>query len=347
MPTNNVVADFVLTQIGAEQGASALVYRATIVWRDAGQLPASLVFKFPSANAQYREYAQNMGTYFKEVRFYQTFGHSFGENAALPIPRIYFADIDEPTGQFLVVMEDLANATMAQWFSDGVKEVELALTSLAKIHAKFWDDQTLNRFTWLGRADDITQCNQYKNLLAQLLPAGKGKFSNLLSEYSWEVLGAWLDNWEAVRLASSAGAMTLVHSEADMRQMFFPTVRLNRFVLFDWQSPEIGWGAMDTCRMIVTSLSLSARREHEHALVKLYANTLRQQGIHNFPQETLWHQIKLSLLMNVLAHMFTLLWVETEETEVWQHRHLGVLGAALEDWQLLDVINHCGDDEFY
>ena len=70
----------------------------------------------------------------------------------------------------------------------------------------------------------------------------------------------------------------------------------------------------------------------------LYAEKLRESGVIDLPTESLWHQIKLSLLMNVLAHMFSLLWVETEQTEVWQQSHLGILGAALEDWKLLDVI---------
>ena len=96
---------------------------------------------------------------------------------------------------------------------------------------------------------------------------------------------------------------------------------------------------MDVCRMLATSLSLKARRKHESSLVKLYAAKLRENGIHDFSDKTLWHQIKLCLLMNVLAHMFSLLWVETTETDVWRREHLGVLGAALEDWGLLEIID--------
>jgi len=276
-----------------------------------------------------------MGTYLKEVRFYQR----FRSDSSLPIPHIYFAEIDEQSGYFLIVMEDLADARMSRWFAESVDDVTVALTALAEIHAKYWNDRMLNTLSWLARADDENQCSQYKGLLEQLLPPAKIKFASLLSDYSWSVLDAWLTNWESVRLATSQGAKTLVHREADMRQMFFPTSRMNRFVLFDWQSPEIGWGSMDVCRMISTSLSLSARRQHEDLLVKIYARQLRENGIDDLSDETLWYQIKVSLLMNVLAHMFSLLWVETEETEVWRREDLGTLGAALEDWKLLDVIN--------
>ena len=333
--TGNEVSDLALGQFGDEQGASAQVYRAKITWRDEGELPETLILKFASAKAEYRDYAKNMGTYLKEVRFYQ----SFCSDPSLPIPNVYFAEIDESSGYFLIVMEDLAAARMTQWFSESVDDVAIALTALAEIHAKYWNDEALGTLNWLGRADDENQCNQYKGLLEQLLPPAKAKFADLISEYSWVVLDEWLANWESVRLATSRGAKTLVHREADMRQMFFPTPSVNRFVLFDWQSPEIGWGSMDACRMIVTSLSLSARRKHEDSLVKIYADQLRESGIHDLSDETLWHQLKLSLLMNVLAHMFSLLWVETEETDVWRREHLGALGAALEDWKLLDVID--------
>jgi len=76
--------------------------------------------------------------------------------------------------------------------------------------------------------------------------------------------------------------------------------------------------------------------------VKIYVDQLRENGVTGFSEDILWQQIKLSLLMNVLAHLFSLLWVETEETEetdVWRHEHLGVLGAAMEDWKLLEVID--------
>lgn len=101
----------------------------------------------------------------------------------------------------------------------------------------------------------------------------------------------------------------------------------------------MGWGAADACRLIATSLNLSNRRQHEHSLVALYAEELRKSGVTNFPNDTLWYQIKLSLLMNVLAHLFSLMWVETEENEVWQQSHLGTLATALEDWKLLAVID--------
>lgn len=330
----NVVSELSLSQFGEEQGASALVFRAQIVWRDVDDLPKSIIFKFASAKEEFREFAKNMGTYLKEVRFYQT----FSTDVLLPLPRIFFSEIDEPSGHFLIVMEDLAEARMSKWFGDGVEDVRLALVPLASIHARYWNDDALRDHQWLGCADEVGQCNQYKNLLEQLLPPAKEKFGSLLSDYSWTALDAWLENWESVRLATSKGSKTLVHREADMRQMFFPTQKVNRFILFDWQSPEIGWGAADACRMITTSLSLSIRRQHEEALVVLYADKLKECGVIDLPNETLWYQIKLSLLMNVLAHMFSLLWVETEETEVWQQDHLGILGAALEDWKLLDVI---------
>lgn len=333
--TGNVVSSIALEQFGEEMGASAVVCRANITWQHAGDLPGSIVVKFASAKEEHREFAKNMGTYLKEVRFYQ----NFDAELLLPIPNVYFAEIDEPSGQFLIVMEDLADARMTAWFSEHVNDVEIALVALAGVHAKYWNDETLSDYSWLGRSDDVDQCNQYRNLLEQLLPPAKEHFANLLSDYSWAALDAWLENWDTVRLATSQGDKTLVHREADMRQMFFPTSKINRFVLFDWQSPEIGWGAMDVCRMMVTSLSLEVRRRREIALVELYATKLRENGIHNLSDETLWHQIKLSLLMNVLAHMFSLLWVETVETEVWQREHLGVLGTALEDWRLLDVIN--------
>ncbi len=323
-----------LNQIGKEQGASALIYRADITWHDQSNSPNTLIFKFASTVEDYRRYAQTMGTYLKEVRFYQ----SFGSHSAIPLPRTYFSAIDESSGYFLIVMEDLSAARTATWFADGVEDVQLALEHLARIHAEYWNDATLDELPWLGRTDDLNQSHQYKTLLEQLLPAARKALGNHLSDYSWSTLAAWLENWEAVRAATSRGPKTLVHREADMRQMFFPTHEVDRFVLYDWQSPEIGWGAADACRVIVTSLNLATRRQHEHSLVEYYAGKLQGNGVADKRLDSIWREIKLSLLMNVLAHLFTLLWVEKEETAVWQRSHLGMLGNALEDWQLLEVI---------
>lgn len=336
------VADFALTRIGTDQGASALLYRVDIAWHEAPDqtnaphLPAQVVLKFASPDPAYRQYAQQMGTYLKEARFYQ----NFGDDPALPVPRAYFAAIDPTSGYFVLVLEDLSAARMADWFGSGVDDVQLALDCLAQIHARFWDDQSLMRLTWLGRADDAEQSERYRALLEQSLPAARSQFDSLLSDYAWKVLETWLAHWDALRLTTAVGAKTLVHREADMRQMFFPSPTLDRFVLFDWQSPEVGWGAADVGRMITTSLNLEQRRQHEFNLVERYQRALQQHGV-QIELATLWRQIKLSHLMNVLAHLFTLLWVQTEETETWQRAHLSMLAAALEDWQLLDLIADC------
>ncbi|MEM7000874.1 MAG: hypothetical protein AAF529_08810 [Pseudomonadota bacterium] len=336
------VADFTLTRIGTDQGASALLYRVDIAWHEAPNqtnpphLPAQVVLKLASPDSAYRQYAQKMGTYLKEARFYQ----NFGDDPALPVPRAYFAAIDPASGYFLLVLEDLSGARMAKWFGSRVDDVQLALDFLAQIHARFWDDRSLAGLSWLGRADDVEQSERYRALLEQSLPAAKDQFDSLLSDYAWTVLETWLTHWDAVRVATAFGAKTLVHREADMRQMFFPTPALGRFVLFDWQSPEVGWGAADVGRMITTSLNLEQRRLHELNLVARYQQELQQHGV-QIELATLWRQIKLSHLMNVLAHLFTLLWVQTEETETWQRAHLSMLAAALEDWQLLDLIADC------
>ena len=89
---------------------------------------------------------------------------------------------------------------------------------------------------------------------------------------------------------------TLVHTDAHLGQMFFPSETVPRFVLFDWQNPIKGWGAEDVIHPLVCELDIGTRRAHESMLIDHYYHHLTQSGVTDLSKERLWFQCKLCLL---------------------------------------------------
>src|SRR5205085_7757262 len=101
--------------------------------------PASVVGKFPSANAVAAESGKNMGFYRSEVMFYRELAH----RARIRTPSVYVAEIDAGN-DFTLLFEDLAPATQgAQFNGCTLEEAGSALREAALLHSSFWNDREL------------------------------------------------------------------------------------------------------------------------------------------------------------------------------------------------------------
>ena len=130
---------------------------------------------------------------------------------------------------------------------------------------------------------------------------------------------------------------TLVHTDAHLGQMFFPTEQFSRFVLFDWQFPSKAWAAEDAIHAIVCDLDIDVRQQHESALLDHYYNTLRQQGVSDLTRERFDFQCRLSLIW--IAYVFFNLLAQPDMTKT-LNAEMEAAGENLRDWILepLEVV---------
>jgi hypothetical protein len=130
--------------------------------------------------------------------------------------------------------------------------------------------------------------------------------------------------------------------------MFFPTEKLPRYYLFDWQYPCKTLAAEDVAHLIVNDLEIEQRREYESAWIDLYYESLCQHGVTNISRERFWFQCRLSLIWLIQMGFRTItnpdllkiLQAEADEAEEnWQDWIFGLYGPTIEDWNLSAVID--------
>ena len=130
--------------------------RLALTYDRAVDAPASVVAKLPSSNETSRATGMAMRTYEVEVRFYQQLA------ADLPVrsPRCHHAEIDLGSGDFVLLLEDLAPAEQGDQVAGcTVEEARLVLAEAARLHAPRWGDGTLDRLDWAVRWSQASNAN--------------------------------------------------------------------------------------------------------------------------------------------------------------------------------------------
>ena len=100
-----------VTSVSAERIGAGKVgdnVRFTLTWSPPNSGPATVVGKFPSPDPMSRAAGVSLGNYEREVRFYTELAHTVGVRA----PACHYAMLDGETGDFVLVLADLAPATV-------------------------------------------------------------------------------------------------------------------------------------------------------------------------------------------------------------------------------------------
>jgi hypothetical protein len=98
-----VVSSFTAKPVGTGQIGDSVRFALTYA-RGGEGAPASLVGKFPSADPDSFNAGVMLGNYAREVRFYQR----LAATALVSTPKVYAAEVEDATGEFVLLMEDLA-----------------------------------------------------------------------------------------------------------------------------------------------------------------------------------------------------------------------------------------------
>ena len=98
-----------------------------------------------------REIAQVFRFYEIETRFYE----QIAEEIELRTPKRYYSDINLDSGDFILLLEDLAPAKVADQIAGlSQDQVKLATRELAKFHSTWWEDPRLDEYDWMWSIDD-------------------------------------------------------------------------------------------------------------------------------------------------------------------------------------------------
>ncbi len=243
------------------------------------EAPATLIAKLPSADEQTKGMANAFGFYAKEVRFYR----ELASQVSLPAPACYFSALEEATGDFVLLLEDLASARIGdQLRGCTLEEARLLLRELATLHAAWWNSPRLAELDWVP--DSGSPINKAGLTLYPLAwPAFVERFGKetppellTIGERLGQHVNQILDRF-------CQGPRTLCHGDYRADNFFFaaepgqPPLRV-----IDWQIAVRAVGTYDVGYFLTQSVEVPLRRAHELELLGLYYRTLREGGVQGY-----------------------------------------------------------------
>ncbi len=289
------IANLTVTPVAAQGALSS----AALVRFETSEVdhPRTLFAKAAHASEVIRDASRQTASYLREVRFYQT----FGADTDLPMPRCYFAELSEDGERFLLLLEDLGDGRVGNYFRSNVADVEAVLDELPAFHARWWGGVELPAEGWLWRPDLPAAAAGYQQGLQATVPITTSRFSfgdpfreamEVLTAQFAEIAARWRDR-----------AVTLLHGDLHLQQVFFPGASGGRFALFDWQTVMVGNPGIDLARVVTMDLTAEDRRTHERDLVARYHAGLVAAGVSDYDLDTCWQDYRLGQVWSAMMLM--------------------------------------------
>lgn len=271
------VADFTAAPVGSGQIGDSIRFELTYA-RGAG--PATVVGKFPSADPDSFNTGVMLGNYTREVMFYR---HLAG-SALIRTPHCLLADVEPATGEFVLLMEDLAPAQQGdQLRGVSLNEAERVIDEAAKLHASHWEDETLDDLPWVSGSRAAPPSAASPELVQGLWEAFVDRYKDRLRP-EWIDIGARLSTRYPVLGELHRGPRCLTHNDFRPDNMMFGPAAVTTL---DWQSFAFGSGAQDVAYFLAGGLGPELRRQHELRLLDRYLAGLRAHGVEGYSRDDL------------------------------------------------------------
>jgi hypothetical protein len=285
--------------------------------------PTSVVGKFPAAGPESRATGHALGNYLREVRFYQ----ELAPRALVRTPRCYFADVDEATSDFVLIMEDLAPAEQGDQLAGvTLDQARLVVVEAARLHASHWADDRLDTLPWVSGSRAAPPSMATDETVIALWGAFKDRYGPRLKA-DWVEVGDWLCRDFTSFGAAHDGPRCLTHNDFRPDNMMFGTARGGHAVtVLDWQSFAYGAGATDLAYFLAGALPPEVLKAHEPELLELYLRTLQSLGVSDYPLADLQrHYGRGAYLLFGTAFFAAMIVTQTERGD---RMFLQMLGSA-------------------
>lgn len=255
--------------------------------------PRSLIAKFPAAIEENREVGNELRFYEREARFYE----EIADEVELRTPRCYYGAMDIETDEYVLLLEDLAPARVADQLTGcSGQEAELAILELAKFHATWWESPRLAEIDWMPYTSDPVNKSaeeSYQRSWGPFLERFGDKLPKPVLETA-EGLGSNVGNL-LDQLAEPP--RTIIHGDYRADNLFFATPEGGApLAVIDWQISSRGRGVYDIAYLMSQSVRLEERRAREMELLRSYHRTLTENGVRGYEFDQCLHDYRLATL---------------------------------------------------
>jgi hypothetical protein len=271
------VTHFDLEQIGIGVGLLGRLYRVT-VRSDGG--PSSVVAKFPALDEGARmNVAEPLRFYEKEVRFYQ----EAADQTPVSTPKVYAAEHDQASGDFVLLLEDLCDRRMEDQITGcHTDDARTALDALISLHSHWWGKELP---AWLPTYSDPPYPQVIAGMYKNSWPRAQEIFEGHIPAEILEFGERYVDivPWFMDELGGEP--WTYCHGDFRLDNLFFATDASHAPVtVVDWQIGFKGRGGYDVAYFVSQSLTTDTRRECERSIKQSYLEGLEANGIDYDPE---------------------------------------------------------------
>jgi hypothetical protein len=265
--------------------------------------PPTLVAKLPSSDETSRSTGMAMRTYEVEVRFYQ----QLADRLPVRAPICHHAEIDLTSGDFVLLLEDLAPAEQGDQVAGcTVDEAALVVAEAARLHAPLWGSPELDGFEWAVRWSQESQ-DGLQAMLTVLWPNFVERYGDRLDDDIVEMGYRFIAGLSAY-YAHRPEPHTVIHNDYRLDNLLFGTAAGGPPVaVVDWQTVGVGPGVLDVSYFLGAGLSVEDRRANEEDLVRSYHEALQACGVEGFDWDRCWSDYRAFAFagfhMAVLASM--------------------------------------------
>jgi thiamine kinase-like enzyme len=288
------VGDCEIEEIGLGRGYVGLTLRVHLTCEPDGSGPQSLVAKLPTMLEMTKESDRALiaFVYSTEINFYRNLAAS----CPARIPKHYWSGSEPEDGRFCLLIEDMGNLRMVEQVGSCTPEdARLAVSTLAELHAKWWQSERLTEQEWLLSSDGSAEL--FQNLYVQGWEPFWAAHGEALPA-SYEAVGrALAHRFADIVDEGTRSAWTLVHGDYRLENFLFDDTHENPLIVLDWQVISWGSGLRDLGYFIAQNLTTELRRKHERELLGLYHEKLRQHGVNGYPFDRLIRDYRLGLLL--------------------------------------------------
>jgi hypothetical protein len=262
----------------------------------APEAPASVVIKMPSLDPTSRASGIGLRNYEREVKFYEQIAHT----VEIRVPHCFHSDWDEETGEFVLVLEDMAPAEQGdQLAGTDTGRARDAVTELAKLHGARWGDETLSEYDWLSRRTSHDDAANLQMLYLAVFSGFAETYRRHLTSEAFELaesfgqrVGDWLDGRN--------GPEAVTHGDYRLDNLLFATPAGGPPVTaVDWQTPGQGPPISDLSYFCGAGLLPDDRRLMERSLVDLYGASIAEFGV-DLEADWLWEQYRHAAFSGVI-----------------------------------------------
>lgn len=323
--------------IGIGEGFMGQLARITLNYADAGQAertetaPGSLIAKFAATRADTREMAREQNLYEREIGFYQDIGQAVG----LRVPACYYSDYDRENQYFVMLLEDMAPGVPSDQVVGTTRETSRQVVEqFARMHAKWWNNDALDGYPWA-------------RWIINEMPMEEGLARLKESMVEAETSGRFDDYPEMKRLMPLLPPLfrlepapplpfSLTHGDLRSDNIIAPGAQGGEFCVIDWQLAGKGDPINDIARWLAQSISIQDRRETEQELLKLYHDTLIEEGVQGYSYRKFINAYKMNLVVIFVMFSMSIDSVDrsSERAQALFHQFYARLDAALADWQV-------------